>query len=111
MSNQFHLEWSDVNFDAGTITVRRSKSGQAYHVPMNDDVRAVLRDLPSRLRSDWVFPSGTSKSALDAKNHMHRVFAPALNEARIPGFRWHDLRHTFASRLTMAGEIFARSRS
>ena len=102
-SNQFQLRWTDVNFDTGTITVRRSKSGEAYHVPMNDDVRAVLRDLPSRLRSEWVFPSDTGHTPLDAKNYMHRVFNPALKRARLAGFRWHDLRHTFASRLVMAG--------
>jgi len=102
-SNEFHLLWADVNFDTVTITVRRSKSGEAYHVPMNEDVRAALRDLPSRLRSEWVFPSDTGKTPVDAKNYMHRVFNPALKRARIAGFRWHDLRHTFASRLVMAG--------
>src|SRR5439155_1892105 len=80
-SNQFQLRWTDVNFDTGTITVRRSKSGEAYHVPMNDDVRAVLRDLPSRLRSEWVFPSDTGHTPLDAKNYMHRVLNPALKRA------------------------------
>ena len=102
-SNQFHARWADVNFDAGTITLRRSKSGEAYHVPMNDNVRAVLRDLPSRLRTQWVFPSETGQTPLDAKNYMHRVFNPAVKKARITGFRWHDLRHTCASRLVMAG--------
>jgi site-specific recombinase XerD len=101
--NQFHLRWTEVNFDTGMITVKRSKSGESYHVPMNDEVRAILRALPSRLRSDWVFPSETGDTPLDPKNFLHRVFLPALKRARIHGLRWHDLRHTFASRLVMAG--------
>jgi hypothetical protein len=101
--NQFRLAWSDVNLEAATVRARRSKSGEDYHVPLNDELRAILRTLPSRLRSASMFPSETGETPLDAKNYMHRVFAPALKRARIGDFRWHDLRHTFASRLTMAG--------
>src|SRR5262249_42943574 len=85
------------------LTVPRSKSGEARRVPMNDTVRDVLRALPSRLKSPWVFPSATGETKLDARNYMNRVFDPALEDAGITDFRWHDLRHTFASRLVMAG--------
>ncbi len=101
--NQFQLRWDDVNFETGTIRARQSKSGEDYHVPMNDELRRILRELPSRMRSPWVFPSDTEETALDARNFVHRTFAPALEEAEITDLHWHDLRHTFASRLVMKG--------
>jgi hypothetical protein len=97
------LEWEHVDFTTGLLTVLRSKHGEARRVPMNDTVREILRALPSRLKSPYVFPSEAGQTPLDARNYVRRVFLPALKRARIEGFRWHDLRHTFASRLVMKG--------
>ncbi len=102
-AEQFGLRWEHVDFATGIMTVPRSKSGETRRVPMNDIVRGVLRALPSRMKSAWVFPSATGETPLDARNYVSRVFQPALKEASVQGFRWHDLRHTFASRLVMAG--------
>src|SRR5439155_25425729 len=99
----FDLRWEHVDFANKILTVPRSKSGKARRVPMNDVVCEVLRSLPSRLKSAWVFPSGNGTTPLDPKNFVRRVFVPALQRARIQNFHWHDLRHTFASRLVMAG--------
>jgi len=100
---QFNLHWENIDFVTGIVTIPRSKSGKVRRVPMNDTVRAVLRALPSRARSTYVFPSKTGETARDARNFLHRAYAPALKQAKIDGMRWHDLRHTFASRLVMAG--------
>ena len=101
--NQFRLQWSDVNFGTGIIMVREPKGGSDYPVPMNATVRALLTALPSRLKSRYVFPSSTGRTPMGSQNFMHRVFVPALEAAKVEDFHWHDLRHTFASRLVMAG--------
>src|SRR6266446_2390648 len=56
---------------AGVVS---TKSGETRRIPMNDAVREVLRALPSRLKSPWVFPSKTGETPLDPKNFMNRVF-------------------------------------
>ena len=102
---QFNLKWTDVNFQSRTITIRNPKSGETEYVKMNDRVKEIFQNLPSRLKSVWVFPSETGETPLNANNFINRVFQPALTheKAKITDFRWHDLRHTFGSRLVMAG--------
>lgn len=105
---QFGLRWADdVNFEARTVRGWRRKGRRRerkpYYVPMSDDLAAVLRALPSRLKSAWVFPNTIGTAAEDGKHFVGRVFTPALRRAKIADFRWKDLRHTFASRLRMAG--------
>jgi site-specific recombinase XerD len=102
-AEQFNLKWEDVDFGTRQITVKRAKHGELRRVTMNDVVRDWLRANPSRLKGEYVFPSQTGSSAIAANNFMRRVFKPALERAEIEDFRWHDLRHCFASRLVMAG--------
>jgi integrase len=102
-SEQFNLRWENIDFANGIITIPRSKHGESRRVPMNDLVREVFRTRPNRLKGQYVFPSATDETPIDARNFVRRVFLPAVKKAGIDGFRWHDLRRTFASRLVMAG--------
>jgi len=102
---QFNLRWANIDFHTCTITVLKPKNGERRYVPMNDRVKEIFQNLSSRLKSEWVFPSETGKTPLNPNNFTNRVFKPALEDkrAKITDFHWHDLRHTFASRLVMKG--------
>jgi integrase len=100
---QFSLRWEHVNFQTRTLTIPRTKHGEVRHIPMNDRVVEILRTLPSRLNSQWVFTCSNDKTPMDANNFIRRILTPALRKAVIQDFRWHDLRHSFASRLVMDG--------
>ena len=100
---QFRLHWSKVDLPNRFATIpKKSRGGVAVQrVPLNNIALDVLRSLPSRFTGGYVFPSAKGSTPLNAKNFLNRVFYPALKQAGIEDFHWHDLRHTFASRLAM----------
>ena len=102
-SEQFHLRWEHVDQENRVLTIPRSKSGETRYVQINEAALTVLKGLSSWMTSPWVFPSANSSRPIDAQNFYNRVFIPALERAGIEGVVWHTLRHTFASRLVMAG--------
>ncbi|RJQ54249.1 MAG: site-specific integrase [Actinobacteria bacterium] len=100
----FGLKWSDVDLDHARITVRGegAKSGQTRHIPLNAEAVETLAswrlDSPGE-DSAYVFPGEGGKRLVNIIGYWRQVLA----EARIDNFRWHDLRHTFASNLAMQG--------
>lgn len=99
----FSLEWSDINWASSVITVRgtTTKSRKSRHVPMNDEVVAVLKAWQKLTgeSNGWVFP-GQEGEGMD---NVKRSWGNLLKDAKIENFRWHDMRHHFASRLVMEG--------
>ncbi|MEN6333118.1 MAG: tyrosine-type recombinase/integrase [Phycisphaerales bacterium] len=112
-SEQFSLRWEDCDMARRLITVRQSKSGRMRHIPMTDAVYQALLRMPSRLKSEWVYPAPSSshRNSMAKKQppphltfpSIRKTFESAVEKAQLNNFRWHDLRHTFASRLVMAG--------
>lgn len=98
----FSLNWDNIDFRAETITIPRTKSGEIRDVPMNKVVMETLRRVPTRLKSEYLFVSRLG-IPINAHNFYGRVFKPAVKRAGIKDFRFHDLRHTFVSRLAMQG--------
>jgi site-specific recombinase XerD len=101
-----------VDLLAGFLTVRRAKNGRSRQVPMNSVVQSALLDVAMyRQRSedphepafvcphrepDKFFPAAVerAKRALEAAGQ---------GAEHLDGCTWHGNRHTFASRLVMAG--------
>jgi len=102
----FGLIWSDVDFTAETLTLRgvNNKPGKTANLPVNSIVMKTLRawreqNRPARER-DLIFPSPVSGKKLD---NVSKSWAAILKDAQIEKFRWHDMRHDFASQLVMKG--------
>jgi integrase len=94
----FNLKWFDVDFNRNLIQIRESKSGKKRLVPMNETMRNLLGNL--KRKSEFVFPSPKTGGRLD---NIKRSFRRAVDEAEIKDFRFHDLRHTAATRMADAG--------
>ena len=99
----FDLLIEDVNLRDSIITVRGgdSKSGHTRHVPLSRAAREVLEKWlqQSAIPGGRVFPSDTG-GRLD---NVRKSWAAILTKAEISDFRWHDMRHHFASKLVMRG--------
>jgi len=89
------LRWEDVDWNTGILTVKKSKHGQAHRVPMNSIVQSVMSEAYQNRKGDRIFPHDSSQ--------MRKSFEKAIKAAGLAPFRFHDLRHTFASRLSMKG--------
>jgi integrase len=86
------LRWSSVDFNRRLLTVegRNAKNRQTRHVPLNEEAVNVLRN--------WREQAGTGARVFDVVG-FQTAWETVLKRARISKFRWHDLRHHFASRL------------
>jgi integrase len=96
----YGLTWENVNVPRRVLTVPRSKNGEVRHVPLNATASAALVAL--RERGDGTGPVIRNLKGLPLSDPRH-WFEPALRMAKVWDFSWHCLRHTFASRLVMAG--------
>jgi len=94
------LKWDQVDLKNGFILLDVTKNGERREVPINATVKDALHGLIRRLDIPYVFYDPRSgKPFLDVK----RSFHSACKKAKINNFHFHDLRHTFASHLVMAG--------
>jgi integrase len=95
-SEILNLKWTDIDFEFGFIEVLQSKSGKSRKIPISDKLELLLRSLPKVC--DYVFQIDGKKIG-DIK----KCWNSAVKRAGITNFRFHDLRHTVATRMVEKG--------
>jgi integrase len=104
LSSQYSATYDQQSLDLANnvLHVPRTKNDEAVHQPLNANALAALRSLPSwSKRSGPIFRNiRHPQQAVKSCDHW---FKPALTAAGITDFKWHDLRHTFASWLIQDG--------
>lgn len=94
-----NLGWSQVDLDNNLVLLENTKSGKRREIPLNATAKSALKRVPRHIRSPHVFCNGSGKP----RRSIRTAFSNACARAKVEDVVFHTLRHTFASRLVMAG--------
>jgi len=94
----FNLRWNDIDFEHNFIFIKRTKSGITRKIPMNGMLAAALKGI--KRKSEFVFVNSSTEKPI---TRVDKSFKTACDNAKIKDLRFHDLRHTSASWMVMAG--------
>jgi integrase len=103
MEEILSLSWQQVSIQRRTATILRSKNGEKRTIPLNHAVLTLLQK-KSKVRylsCSFVFP--TPRGTKYDQGNVRRAFIATRKKAGIADLRFHDLRHTFATRLVQKG--------
>jgi integrase len=92
--------WTDVDLAQRTLKVPDTKAGRSHLLPLPAAAAAILEELPSRDKSEWLFPSfGKSGHIVEVKSAWGRI----RDRAKVADVTVHDLRRTLGSWLAASG--------
>ena len=95
-SEVLNLTWDCVNLSQNIICALNTKNGKSNFIPINKTVKEILKTrFETKGNNKYVF---TNPKTGDRYTDIHRSFYTVCKMANIENFRFHDTRHTFASR-------------
>lgn len=97
-----HLTWGDVDLENGLVTFpgAHTKNSLSQTVPLNQNCLLILKRCHELKLTKWVFPSSTGAFFTTFEATWKRL----KKRLALP-YRFHDLRHTFASYLASSGKV------
>jgi len=102
------LRWEQVALDRRELRLTVTKSKRPRVVPLSDQAVAILVASGQGAAGAYVF---TNPATRDRYRNIRKSFKTACKRAGIQDFRWHDLRHTFASWAVQSGtDLYPLSR-
>jgi len=103
LSEITNLEWADVDLARKLVTVKNTKNGEMRYIPVSDALADVLKNRRARNSDNYPYVFGNLSGERYRRFTISHWFSQLVKKAGINNFRFHDLRHTFASHLVMAG--------
>lgn len=94
------LKWKCINFHDKKITLLETKNGKKRDVPINSVVFSILKDAKTKKCCEYVFANPLTKTRF---SDLKKAWCTVCKVADVKNFRFHDLRHTAATRMVGSG--------
>ena len=98
-SEILNLKWNNCDFNRSLIRLTYTKNNEVRTIPIDKKLREILIAVPKHPDSPYIF----SKKNGQPFGNIRKSFDKLLETCKIREFRFHDLRHTYASQLVMSG--------
>lgn len=95
-----HAKWSHIDLERKASLIPTSKTGKHRYVPLSGAAIAIIEQLPKFKDCEWLLPNPDTKEPFVSIKHS---WDTARTEAKLPGLRLHDLRHSAASAMINSG--------
>lgn len=96
----FKLQWNDISLEHGTMLLRDPKGTKDVSLPLSKEALEVIEGVPREYETDYIFYGKGGGQRTDFKHAWHTI----RKAAELPGnFRFHGLRHHYASTLVSSG--------